>query len=523
MLLAPSNMPVSRKGIFARNISSNLAGYLVNAAVMFLLTPFVLQELGDGPYGIWSVLIATTGSYGIFDLGIRSAAGLYLTRYSAQDDAEGVNRSFSTAFVLLSGLAVIGLLATLGLASQLPEFLGSRSSGEIDPGAVGRDAQAAFLVIGASVSLCLPLALFQAVTYAKERMDLSNGLGILERLLIAGLSVWSLQADYGLFGLSCVVGGVQLVIAAARVLVARRLMPGLRVSPGLFSSGAVRELLSYGVYNSLVNAADRVVLAAGAVIALVAIDEYAVTYYENGAKLIPIYTQLVLAVTWTITPYATKLDAQGDRAQLRRLLVEGTRGSTFLAAVIGGGLIFVGEPFLGVWLGPKYIEGGEFVSSGWILALLAIGSLARSASSCGRQVLFATRRVRRLAAMSAVDVVCTLGLSVALVGPAGIEGLAWATMAPAWVIYFGWQTVSVCRCVGLPVVQLVRAQLTSILPTLAVMFAFDFFVRRWLPGDNWGEVLVRSAVMFAAAMLVGYSIVRARIADLRGGGAATER
>ena len=180
---------------------------------MFLLTPFVLQELGDGPYGIWSVLIATTGSYGIFDLGIRSAAGLYLTRYSAQDDAEGVNRSFSTAFVLLSGLAVIGLLATLGLASQLPEFLGSRSSGEIDPGAVGRDAQAAFLVIGASVSLCLPLALFQAVTYAKERMDLSNGLGILERLLIAGLSVWSLQADYGLFGLSCVVGGVQLVIA----------------------------------------------------------------------------------------------------------------------------------------------------------------------------------------------------------------------------------------------------------------------------------------------------------------------
>ena len=200
-------MPVSRKGIFARNISSNLAGYLVNAAVMFLLTPFVLQELGDGPYGIWSVLIATTGSYGIFDLGIRSAAGLYLTRYSAQDDAEGVNRSFSTAFVLLSGLAVIGLLATLGLASQLPEFLGSRSSGEIDPGAVGRDAQAAFLVIGASVSLCLPLALFQAVTYAKERMDLSNGLGILERLLIAGLSVWSLQADYGLFGLSCVVGG----------------------------------------------------------------------------------------------------------------------------------------------------------------------------------------------------------------------------------------------------------------------------------------------------------------------------
>ena len=516
-------MPVSRKGVFARNISSNLAGYLVNAAVMFLLTPFVLQQLGDGAYGIWSVLIATTGSYGIFDLGIRSAAGLYLTRYAAQQDTEGVNRSFSTAFVLLSGLAVLGLLVTAGIASELPAFLGSRGGGEIDAQAVGQDARAAFLVIGASVSLCLPLALYQAVTYAKERMELSNGLGILERLLIAALSVWSLQADYGLFGLSCVVGGVQLLIAAARVVVARKLMPRLRVSPSLFSRGAVRELLSYGVYNSLVNAADRVVLAAGAVVALVAIDQYAVTAYENGAKLIPIYTQLVLAVTWTITPYATKLDAQGDTAQLRRLLVEGTRGSTFLAAVIGGGLLFVGESILGVWLGPRYIDGQDFVSSGYILRLLALGSLARAASSCGRQVLFATRRVRALAAMSAVDVVFTLGLSACLVGPMGIAGLAWATMIPAWLIYFGWQSVTVCRSVGLPLAQLVKAQLTSIAPTLAAMFSFDLFMREWLPGLSWVEVLARSAVMFAASLMVGYSIVRARISDLRGGGDANGR
>ena len=513
-------MPVSRRGIFARNISSNLAGYLVNAAVMFLLTPFVLARLGDGPYGIWSVLIATTGSYGIFDLGIRSAAGLYLTRYAEQGDEDGVNRSFSTAFVVLLALAAVGILATLGIASQLPAFLGSRTGGDIDPRAVGRDAQAAFVVIGVSVSLCLPLALFQAVTYAKERMDLSNGLGILERLLIAALTVWSLRSGHGLYGLAWVVGGVQLAIACCRVLVAYRLMPTLRVSTASFSRGAVRELLSYGVYNSLVNAADRVVLAAGAVIALVAINEYAVTAYENGAKLIPIYTQLVLAVTWTITPYATKLDAQGDTAQLRRLLVEGTRGSTFLAAVIGGGLLFVGESFLGVWLGPQYIDGQDFVSSGYILSLLAVGSLARAASSCGRQVLFATRRVRALAAMSAVDVVLTLGLSACLVGPMGIAGLAWATMIPAWLVYFGWQSVTVCRSVGLPLAQLVKAQLTSLAPTLAAMFGFDLFMREWLPGLSWAEVLVRSAVMFAAALMVGYSIVRARITDLRGGGGA---
>ncbi len=509
-------MPATRRGIFARNISSNLAGYLVNAAVMFLLTPFVLEQLGDGRYGIWSVVIATTGSYGIFDLGIRSAAGLYLTRYAAQRDDEGVNRSFSTAFVLLAALAVLGLVATLGIALQLPEFLGSRAGGDIDPTDVGLDAQKAFLVIGASVSLCLPLALFQAVTYAKERMDLSNALGILERLLIAGLSVWSLKRGHGLYGLAWVVGGAQLLTAAARVVVAFRLMPHLRVAPRLFSRVTVRELLSYGVYNSLVNAADRVVLAAGAVVVLAAINEYAVTAYENGAKLIPIYTQLVLAVTWTVTPYATKLDARGDHAALRRLLVKGTRGSAFLAAVIGGGLIFVGEPFLGAWLGPQYIDGVDFVSSGHILALLAVGGLARGASSCGRQVLYAMRRVKLLAAMSAVDVVMNLGLSVALVGSVGIEGVAWAALLPAGLVYGGWQTVAICRRLQLPVTELVGAQLAGIVPTLAGMYAVDLALRDTLPGATWTEVATRSAAMLVPAAVAAYFVLLRP--DGRGGG-----
>ena len=501
-------MVVSRRGIFARNISSNLAGYLVNAAVMFFLTPFVLGRLGDGPYGVWSVLIATTGSYGIFDLGIRSAAGLYLTRYTAQGDEVGVCRSFTTAFLLLLALAVAGILATLAIASQLPDFLASRSGGDIDAAAVGRDAQRAFLVVGISVSLCLPLALFQAVTYAKERMDLSNGLGILERLLVAGLSVWSLRAGHGLYGLAWVVGGVQLLIALARVVVARWLMPTLRISPRLFSRGAVRELLTYGVYNSLVNAADRVVLAAGAVVVLAAINEYAVTAYENGAKLIPIYTQLVLAVTWTVTPYATKLDAQGDRKALQRLLTKGTRGSTYLAAVVGGGLLLVGEPFLGVWLGPQYIDGVDFVSSGYILAILAIGNLARGASSCGRQVLFATRRVKILAVMSGVEVVLNLALSLVLVHSMGIEGVAWATTIPAFLIYGVLQSVAIGRRLEIPAWALIRPQLEGALPTLVVMYATDALVRSWLPGADWGEVIGRSAILLVPAAIVGWWIVR---------------
>ena len=87
-------MTQPRQGIFARNISSNLAGFLVSAVVALLLSPFIIRTLGDVKYGLWTLLISLTGYYGILDLGVRSAVGHYVTRYWAKNDvpARGCRR-----------------------------------------------------------------------------------------------------------------------------------------------------------------------------------------------------------------------------------------------------------------------------------------------------------------------------------------------------------------------------------------------------------------------------------------------
>ena len=52
-----------------RNIASNWAGYVVQVAVGFFLTPFVVHSLGETQYGVWTLVVGVTGYYGLLDLG----------------------------------------------------------------------------------------------------------------------------------------------------------------------------------------------------------------------------------------------------------------------------------------------------------------------------------------------------------------------------------------------------------------------------------------------------------------------
>ena len=125
-------MATSRKGVFARNITSNLAGYIVSAVVALFLSPFVISTLGALNFGMWTLLVSLTGYYGLLDLGVRSAVGQYVTRYWSRDDMDGVNRTFSTSMALLVLVAGVGLIVTVGLMYFLPGFLEAKNL-EADP------------------------------------------------------------------------------------------------------------------------------------------------------------------------------------------------------------------------------------------------------------------------------------------------------------------------------------------------------------------------------------------------------
>lgn len=481
---------------FTRNILSNYLGFVVQAVVMFLLRPVVIDTLGDGVAGIWFLIIACTGYYGLLDLGIRSAVGQYVTRYWAMGDMAGVSRTLTTALGLTSIAAGVLLIVTAFLALFGHSLFGIRV---LDAG----DTALVFAVVGGGVAINFPLAIFQSATYARQRFDVANAIGITERMFALGLYWWVLTAGYGIVGLAFVHTALNLITNVLRVGVAFALLPGLRLRRSNLTRESARELWGFGIFNVLVNAADQILANSAAIVIALVLAEAAITYYDNGAFLVAQYLLIVNQIAWVLTPHATSCDSRGDLEGLRRLWLAGSRVILIVASLIAGGIVLLGEDFIRLWLGASFVSGEPFASSATVAAILAVAALVRCGLTCGKQICFGLREVRFLARVTFAESLIHLGLAIALVHWFGLIGVASASLISTATVQLWLQPRFVARRLGTTVGAFLREVPWGGVAVLSCMVAVDWLVAAHLTVTGWGDFLIRGAVVAVPALIAG--------------------
>jgi len=167
---------LSRTQRIVKNVSSNWAGYAVNAAVILALTPYVLSQLGIERYGIWVIINSFIGYYGMLDFGFRAGVSQFLIRSIAAEDYPQANSVISTALATLAILGVIILLLTIAGALIIPDVLDLQLE-------TRREATLCILIVGTASAIQISLSPFAAVFVAAQRFDLSNLIGVSMRLL----------------------------------------------------------------------------------------------------------------------------------------------------------------------------------------------------------------------------------------------------------------------------------------------------------------------------------------------------
>ncbi len=68
-----------RISLVLRAVATSWVAVIANAAVGFLLTPYVLHRLGDEAFGVWVLITNLVGYYGLVDAGVRSAILRYVS------------------------------------------------------------------------------------------------------------------------------------------------------------------------------------------------------------------------------------------------------------------------------------------------------------------------------------------------------------------------------------------------------------------------------------------------------------
>ena len=92
------------------NIASNYLRFAISMVVVLMMTPYIIGQLGMDLFGLWSLIFAVIGIFGLMDFGFATAAVKAVAEAAGNNDATGRNRALAS---LLMVYTVIGLLSLL--------------------------------------------------------------------------------------------------------------------------------------------------------------------------------------------------------------------------------------------------------------------------------------------------------------------------------------------------------------------------------------------------------------------------
>jgi O-antigen/teichoic acid export membrane protein len=431
-----TDVPAPARRSLLVGAATNWAAFAASLAVSFFMAPYLIRGLGDARYGVWCVVESILAYFTLFDLGIAACLVRFVARHHATGERAELNKLVSACLAVFAAAAACVLV----LGSALVPLVGpglERKLGE--PGGISPF----MLLMVANLAVTLPLSVFPTILDGLQRFAAKSAVRLAFLLLRVGGIVFVMETRPGLLPLAVVFTAVNLLEHAAVAALAFRFLPGLRVSRRLVDRATLRQVKGQSVDAFLAMLAGRITVQTGAVVVGGFLTVAAAAHYAVAARLVELAKNLLRSATTTLTPAVSEREATGDLAGVRRVLLDATRWVLYVVLPVHLGLLFFGRPFLSRWVGgPQYAE-WCFPAVAILSATLTIG-VAQSVAS---RILYGMGRLRLFARLALVEAGLNLGLSLALVGPMGLEGVAVAVAVPN-VLFCLFVIGYACRSLG---------------------------------------------------------------------------
>lgn len=400
-----------------RNTASNAVGRGVTLALAFVLTPFVLRSLGEAGFGLWTLAQVVVGYGALLDLGI----GASLVRQVAHVRADGTDDEAH----VLAGTSTRTFAALAVLALVLGGLVALVAARVVDAATIPASTVAwVFLLVAVGFAVNLAGTPAIAALRGLQRYDLSTAVTVVSGLATALLTVVVLLLGGGVVALVAVNVPVAVATQVAALLVLRHedARHALRWSPA--SWGVARALTRSGSSIVVAQVAGLLQKRSSEIVVATALSAAAVTPFSLARRLGDVPHLLSDQFVKVLLPVASELNASGSREDLRRLYLASTRVTLALMVPFGLVLSFLAADVLEVWVGAAYRDQAPLV------VILVVASIASTSQWPAGSVFQAMDRFRPFAWGALVTGVSCVALSVALVGPFGLTGVAVASLVP---------------------------------------------------------------------------------------------
>lgn len=418
--------------------------------------PLLLHHLGRDAYGLYAALAAVAGYFGLLTFGATLTVPRYVADHAARGAREALSDFVSTYLAAHMVVGAAGLLLGLAATPLLAAHL-------VVPAALARLVAPAWRFVLAGWALGLAAGMFQSLLVGLGDVHLAKLADAARTVLNLAVAATVLWTGGGLERVLAGFGGAAAVSSAGLFILIRRRRPDIDIALRRARLATLRLTLGPASYYFLMQVAALVVMGTdniviGAFVGVGAVAAYAIAFQ--------LWT-MTLAVLWTgvdaLQPFFTQWDATGDAQRLRSAYLRATRLSFAGAALSAVGMAWLGRAAIAVWVGRSLGVDQR------LLVVFAAMLLTATPIHVAALALAALGRHKAPALGGAVEAALNLGLSLALVRPLGVLGVAIGTLASGAVTNAWIAPLAANRALGIRTREyLGRALLPACVPALVL-------------------------------------------------------
>ncbi|WP_214830358.1 oligosaccharide flippase family protein [Exiguobacterium sp. s56] len=343
------------------NMAANLLAFTVNIGINFFLTPYIIKTVGTESFGFVGLATNFVNYASLLTIALNSMAGRFITINIYQNNLKEANKYYNSVLLANTFIAIILLVLSIICVFNLNQLL-NISSG------IYKDVQILFALLFMNFIVSTIGSIFAIATFAKNRLDLSSLRGIESNLLRASLLIglfYFFEPSIAYLGIAAL--SASFYVLLTNIYYTKKLLPELKVKKFYFDIKSIKELLSSGIWNTIIRLGQLLLDGIDLLVANLFLGATAMGTLAL-AKTVPMFiTYLVGVLAGVFMPNFT---IQYARNNIKELIKDIKQSMKIMGIIVGipiSMLIAFGDIFYSLWTPSE---------NSWELQLLSIISVA---------------------------------------------------------------------------------------------------------------------------------------------------
>lgn len=355
-----------------RNITFSVGRWFCPIILTLVVTPILIRNLGAESYGILTILNSVVSLSGFFAVGLNDALIRHLSYAQSVQDWESCSRLIRSNLFVFTFASLILVLLGCALSPFLIEDVLR------PPSEYSIATQITFVIVMVGFGFSLVAGSYGAVLAGLRRYDLLAVWAICVSVLSRGGQgvVATIRPD--LVSVSLWSFGIQILSLTGIILLVRKVVPGLAISPWPFAA-AISKLSRFSVYRTLDAVLALGFLQFDRILVGMIVGVESVMYYSVPSSITQMLGHGSHALTSPLLPTTSSLVAQDKLKELQELYYRSTK---ILAWLVLSGMVvlsFFSDQLLQMWLGTDFAKNAastfRWLIVGWgILAISAVAT-----------------------------------------------------------------------------------------------------------------------------------------------------